>query len=86
MHCHILFSAEEKVGHEFLLASMAMKAVQRMHRPGIRTEETMSQVFAIMAKGHPMKVPVGALHDQAAAPMGAADEPGHMVTARAGMV
>ncbi len=56
MQSHLVFSAEKKVSHEFLLACMAMKAVHKLHRPGIRTEETAKQVFAILAKGHPVEM------------------------------
>ena len=58
MQSHLVFSAEKKVTHEFLLATMAMKAVHRMHQPGIRTEDTASQVFAILANGQPVELPV----------------------------
>ncbi len=57
MQSHLVFSAEKKVSHEFLLASMAIKAVHRMHRPGVRTEDTMGRVFAILAKGNPVEPP-----------------------------
>jgi hypothetical protein len=57
MNTYLLFSAERKVDHEFLLASLAMKAVHRMHRPGVRTEDTMSRVFSVLAKGEPVDLP-----------------------------
>lgn len=36
---------------------MAIKAVHRMHMPGVRTEDTMSRVFSILAKGNPVELP-----------------------------
>jgi hypothetical protein len=54
---HLLFAAEKKVKDEFLLASIAMKAVKKMHEPGTRTEETASRVFEIVAKGHSVEIP-----------------------------
>ena len=57
MQSHLVFSAEKKVNHEFLLAAIAMKAVQRMHRPGIRTEDTLGRVLSLVAKGHAVELP-----------------------------
>jgi len=57
MHSHLVFMAENRVAHEFLLASMAIKAVHRMHKPGERTEDTMSQVFSILANGKSVELP-----------------------------
>lgn len=58
MQTHLVFAAEQRLNHEFLLAAMAMKAVHRMHRPGERTEDTALRVFDILAKGKPMDLPL----------------------------
>jgi hypothetical protein len=57
MQDHLVFSAEKKVNHEFLLATIAIKAVHQMHRPGERTEETTARVFSILAHGKPLNLP-----------------------------
>jgi len=57
MEPHLVFAAGKKINHEFLLATIAMKAVKKMHCPGLRTEETANRVFAIVAKGQPMDMP-----------------------------
>ena len=54
---HLVFEAERKIKDEFLLASIAMKAARRMHQPGMRTEETASRVFEIVAKGRSVGSP-----------------------------
>lgn len=57
MQTHLMFAAEKKVDHEFLLASIAMKAVRRMHRDGERTQDTALRVFSILAHGEPVDLP-----------------------------
>lgn len=54
MDTRLVFAAERRIGHEFLLATLAMKAVYKMHRPGTRIEETMSEVFGILSQGRPV--------------------------------
>jgi len=57
MQNHLVFSAEKKVNHEFLLATIAIKAIHRLHRPGERTEVTAARVFYILSKGEPIDLP-----------------------------
>lgn len=58
MQPSLFFRAEHQVHeHDFLLAVMVMKAVHRMHRQTMRTEETLKEVLNIVANGAPVEMP-----------------------------
>lgn len=51
MRSELVYTAGIKIPNRFLLASVAMKAVQRLHVPTTRTEETANRVFSEVAHG-----------------------------------
>lgn len=66
---HLVFEAEKRIKDEFLLATIAMKAVRKMHQPGTRTEETASRVFEIVANGRSVGPPTKMRATQTSAPL-----------------
>jgi hypothetical protein len=51
MRSTLVYSAGLQVENRFLLATVVMRAVRRLHVPATRTEDTANQVFAEIAEG-----------------------------------
>lgn len=56
MRSELVYSAGIQISNRFLLATVAMKAVQRLHIATTRTEETANRVFSDVAEGRFVKV------------------------------
>jgi hypothetical protein len=56
MRSELVYSAGIKIPNRFLLATIAMKAVQRLHITTTRTEETANRVFSEVADGRFLEV------------------------------
>lgn len=52
MRSELVYSAGLQIENRFLLASMVMKAVRKLHVNSTRTEDTANSVFSEVAKGH----------------------------------
>jgi hypothetical protein len=51
MRSKLLYSAEHRVHHEFLLASLAIRAMRRLpHSESTRTEDRMNQALSMIAE------------------------------------
>lgn len=58
MRSKLIYSADNPVHHEFLLASLAIQATRRLRASGsTRTEDRMNQAFRILAKQPSAKQP-----------------------------
>ncbi|HEX3661570.1 MAG TPA: hypothetical protein VHU89_09075 [Acidobacteriaceae bacterium] len=51
MRSNLVYSAGLQIGNRFLLATVVMRAVRRLHVSATRTEDTANQVFAEIAEG-----------------------------------
>ncbi len=51
MRSELVYTAGIKIPNRFLLASVAIKAVHRLHVATTRTEETANRVFSEVAHG-----------------------------------
>jgi hypothetical protein len=56
MRSELVYSAGIQISNRFLLATVAMKAVQRLHIATTRTEETANRVFSDVAEGRFVEV------------------------------
>lgn len=60
MRSYLIFGATAHVANRYLLSMLAAKAVRKMHKPGIRVEETINNVFTHFRRANPMaKVQTG---------------------------
>lgn len=57
MRSNLLYSAENRVNQHYLLASLVMGLVRKMHTSGTSTEDTTNQVLDIVAKGRLVEQP-----------------------------
>ena len=51
MRSQLVYEAGLKIGNRFLLATTAMQATRKLHINSTRTEDTVNQVLAEVAKG-----------------------------------
>jgi len=51
MRSNLVYSAGQKIENRFLLATVVMRAVRKLHIDSTRTEDTTNQVFAKVAGG-----------------------------------
>jgi hypothetical protein len=59
MRSKLLYSAEDRVHHEFLLASLAIRAMHRLPQAASgRTEDRVNQVLVAIAAGSSSEEPV----------------------------
>lgn len=56
MRSELVYSAGAMIGNRFLLASVTMRAVKRLHVGSTRTEDTANQVFSEIATGRYIEV------------------------------
>jgi hypothetical protein len=54
MRSDLIFGATAHVSNRYLLSMLAAKAVREMHKPGIRVEETINDVFMHFGRAYPM--------------------------------
>jgi hypothetical protein len=54
MRSDLVFGATAHVSNRYLLSKLAVKAVREMHKPGIRVEETINDVFMHFRRANPM--------------------------------
>ena len=54
MRSDLVFGATAHVSNRYLLSKLAAKAVREMHKPGIRVEETINDVFMHFRRANPM--------------------------------
>jgi hypothetical protein len=47
---NLVYSAENRVNHPFLLISLIIKEARKMHTESTRTEDTVNRAFALVAK------------------------------------
>jgi hypothetical protein len=52
MRSQLVYSAGLQVANRFLLSTLAMKAVNKLHVANTRVEETTNQVFSDVASGN----------------------------------
>ncbi len=50
MRSNLVYSAEHRVNSPFLLTSLIVKEVRKMHSDSTRTEDTVNRAFSLMAK------------------------------------
>ena len=58
MRSGFVFEAGKKIENRFLLASTVMRATKKLHVPSTRTEDTINNVFAEVARGLPVHAPL----------------------------
>lgn len=51
MRSELVYSAALKIENRFLLSTMVMRAVQKLHYTSTRTEDTINRVFTDVADG-----------------------------------
>lgn len=56
MRSELVYSAAEKVENRFLLATLTIRAVRRLHIVSTRTEETANKVLSELAGGNFLEV------------------------------
>ncbi len=56
MRSNLVYSAGLKIENRFLLATVVMRAVRKLHIDSTRTEDTTNQVFAQVAEGKFVRV------------------------------
>lgn len=61
MRSNLVFSAGEKIENRFLLATVVMRAVRKLHIDSTRTEDTTNRVFSEVAGGKYVKVELPAI-------------------------
>lgn len=66
MRSDLVYSAGIQIENRFLLATVVMRAVRRLHIDSTRTEDTANQVFAEISKG---RYTPGALPEPAPPPL-----------------
>lgn len=71
----LVYSAEKQVQHEYLLASLVMKAVHALRTHSTRTEEVMGRAFTLIAQGRPIELPAVPAQATAVLSSAASDAP-----------
>ena len=61
MRSFLVYSAGSKIQNRFLLATVTMRAVRRLHVPATRTEDTANKVFSDVAVGRYIDVKLPAI-------------------------
>jgi hypothetical protein len=67
MRSELVYSAGIQIGNRFLLTTVVIRAIRKLHIDSTRTEETANQVFADIAQGRytqaeiPRRVPIAVL-------------------------
>lgn len=56
MRSQLIYSAGNQISNRFLLSTVAMNAVRRLHINSTRVEDTTNQVFSEVAKGNYVRV------------------------------
>jgi hypothetical protein len=56
MRSELVYSASTKIGNRFLLATVTIRAVKRLHVISTRTEDTANKVFAEITAGRLIEV------------------------------
>jgi hypothetical protein len=56
MRSELVYSASTKIENRFLLATVTMRAVKRLHVVSTRTEDTANRVFTELAAGNFLEV------------------------------
>ena len=56
MRSELVYSASEKVQNRFLLATLTIRAVRRLHIISTRTEDTANKVLSELADGNFLEV------------------------------
>ena len=56
MRSNLVFSAGQKIENRFLLATVVMRAVRKLHIDSTRTEDTTNRVFSEVAGGKYVEV------------------------------
>jgi hypothetical protein len=56
MRSELIFSASERIDNRFLLATIVMRAVRKLHIESTRTEDTANQVLSDVAEGRYTRV------------------------------
>ena len=51
MRSELVYSAQKQISNRFLLSTIAMNAVRRLHIQSTRVEDTTNDVFSEVAKG-----------------------------------
>ena len=51
MRSQLVYSAHQQISNRFLLSTVAMNAVRRLHIQSTRVEDTTNDVFSEVAKG-----------------------------------
>jgi hypothetical protein len=64
MRSELVYSAGLRIPNRFLLATVAMKAVHRLHITTTRTEETANRVFSEVADNRYVSVKMPAIKPQ----------------------
>ena len=54
MRSDLIFGATAHVSNRYLLSKLAAKAVREIHKPGIRVEETINDVFMHFRRANPL--------------------------------
>jgi len=58
MRSELVYSAAEKVENRFLLATLTIRAVRRLHILSTRTEDTANRVLTDLAAGNFLEIKV----------------------------
>jgi hypothetical protein len=61
MRSELVYSATTKIGNRFLLATVTIRAVRRLHIASTRTEDTANQVLTEISVGRFIEVKMGPL-------------------------
>mgnify|MGYP001547110905 CR=1 FL=1 len=61
MRSHLVYSAGLQIENRFLLATVVMRAVRKLHVSATRTEDTTNRVFDEVAQGKYVRVEVPTL-------------------------
>lgn len=56
MRSQLIYSAGNQISNRFLLSTVAMNAVRKLHVSSTRVEDTTNQVFSDMANGNYVQV------------------------------
>ncbi|HLH33644.1 MAG TPA: hypothetical protein VKX41_03155 [Alloacidobacterium sp.] len=56
MRSELVYSAAEKVENRFLLATLTIRAVRRLHIVSTRTEDTANNVLGELARGNFLEI------------------------------
>ena len=61
MRSELIFSASERIENRFLLATVVMRAVRKLHITSTRTEDTANKVLSEVADGRYVSVKLPAI-------------------------